>query len=237
MIDLTYHQWKRIEQIGAVASKDRHRDVLQAIYVEPTDNGLAVTATDSYRLATTTIEASANGDDPLLIPAKAVKDIRVAAGKLPDVSDSTRLTITADGQFFISVALFDVDGEELFRQRVRLVEGKFPKYRALFPADDEGLEGLSKADLVKAIQNADPEFQPHSKQTKADLLSIAQRVRVGVAAAVFNPALITGLMASAGPDAENTGIEARFRGHLKPIVFRSHGDREWRGLLMPVRVP
>lgn len=233
-IDMDLATWKRLEQIGVCASRDESRIILTAVYVEPTEGEITVTATDSYRLATTTLEADTKSFDPFLLPAKPIKDVRIAIGKVKELSKnpSLHLTVTDD---VLHVTATDEDETPRFSQVITLIDGNFPRYEAIFPEEDEGLEGLTKADLVTFIEKYG-DLNGHSERdNKAELLQVAQQYKIGPAYAAFNAEYLAD-MAVAADAKDHLPLQFRVRGPLKPITLTSPADRNFRGLVMPVRI-
>jgi DNA polymerase III sliding clamp (beta) subunit (PCNA family) len=150
-IDLA--RWLRIEQIGAVASKDGARVILTGVLVEPGDGVLLLTATDSYRLAHTSIEAESVPGDGFLLPAKAVRDIRVAVGKVPDLGKNPDITLDIEDGHATFTASNGLS-EPLFIQRLQLIDGKFPNYRALLPKKKGPVSASFDPALVSSMATA-----------------------------------------------------------------------------------
>ena len=225
--------WKRIEQIGVCASSDQARPILTAVYIAPGDDKLTVTATDSYRLATTILEADCEPSDPILFPAKTAKDIRLAISKVSGLGKNPDLFIKVKNHE-ARVAAVDADETPRFMQTVRLVEGNFPQYQAIFPADDEGLEGLTKAQLLAFVGEYGELNGLSERSRKDELLTAAQRCKIGPAYAAFNAGYLASMSVAAAAT-DRYPVQLRVRGPLKPVVLTSPADKNWRGLVMPVR--
>jgi len=235
-----------LEAMGRVVyacSTDQQRPVLTGILLEPgaatnLQSGKTVAAaTDSYRLALTTAEVSGLAG-PILFPGRAVKAL---AGLDLDT-------------FRVDV----VDGKEVILAGadvvvwVRLIEGRFPKYRSLIPTGKPVLTWHPGDGLVATLRqlakvNADLPI-------RFDFGSNIMRVQVNGADAYtsaipgtwegelpdrigFNPSFLADILESVGPGT------VWFFDQKKPVLASGAEvvhSVVWgagvSGLIMPVRV-
>lgn len=128
-----------LQQVLIAASNDESRPVLTGVLLHSVDGQLYIATTDSYRLAekrlvTTTDEVS------LLIPATALHDV------LRIINDySGDVQITYDEQ---QVQFLAGDVELV----ARLIEGKYPDYRKLIPAQFETVATIPRSELVNIVK-------------------------------------------------------------------------------------
>ena len=227
-----------VGQVTRAASHDEARPVLTGTLVDVTAEKITLVATDSYRLAVREIAWSGPAEGMRrVIPARALQEAaRAADGDGP-------VTITL-GE---SQATFEVAGRKL---TTRLIEGEFPNWRQLIPAELPNTMTVNRESFLEAVrrvgilaQSGAPvriELGTEGARLKAgaqDLGEAAEHVDgkfQGEALAVaFNPAyLVDGLNAVEGADATLAA-----RDGLKPAILRATGDEGgFMYLVMPVRV-
>jgi DNA polymerase-3 subunit beta len=133
-----------VAQVAVAAGRDDTLPILTGIRVEIEDDTVTLAATDRYRLAIrefswkpeqSTLSAVA------LVPAKTLADSAKA--------------FTGD----IQIALSSGPGEGLIglasagrRTTSRLLEGEFPKYRSLLPAESSSLATVDTARFIEAVR-------------------------------------------------------------------------------------
>lgn len=228
-----------LPRIATASSPDKARPILQGILLEPDEDGIAATATDTYRLATTKVAATGLKEAVLIpagLPALAVSNRAQLMGL--DIGEYGRGQVVFLGSDMVMWG--------------RLIEGQFPKWRSLIPKGDQinlGWE-FEAGELISAlapmIASKDAAKFPvrvdfsgerfysisggtvryesalcgqHSAPLTEDLAEIA-----------FNPHYLVEV-------AKVTGREARVRAglidRLKPAIFYAGA---YRYLLMPTRM-
>lgn len=228
-----------LRQVVPAASGDDSRPILTGVLLTPTETGLRLVATDSYRLAVADLPGTSvlDGDRSVLVPSRALAEVRRVVGEAPELT--LRL-----GE---SEAAFEVEGLVV---TTRLIDGDFPKYEGLIPTGpSNALEVNREAmlDAVKRVRLLAQESTPIRLVMTSDgleIVAITQDVGEGhesVDAAydgdeltvAFNPAfLLDGLDVSPGEQVSLQTIDS-----LKPAVLRCPGNENFLYLLMPVRVP
>jgi DNA polymerase-3 subunit beta len=124
-----------LQEVVFAASSDESRPVLTGVYMHTTEGRLYLAATDSYRLAEQAL-TDMKETVSLLIPANALNDLLRILN-----DDDMSVEITHDDQ----QVLFQVGDVELV---TRLIEGKYPDYRKLIPAEFAVTAMLKRADLM-----------------------------------------------------------------------------------------
>jgi DNA polymerase-3 subunit beta len=227
-----------VSQVTRAASHDEARPVLTGTLVDATPDKVTLVSTDSYRLSVREI--------PWKGPSEAMKRVIPARA----LSEAAR---AADGQGEIQIALgesqasFAVGGRRL---TTRLIEGDFPNWNQLIPAelpnhlrvDREGFAEAVRRVGILAQSGAPVRIELGSDGAKLvagsqDLGEASEHVQgkfEGEPLTVaFNPAyLLDGINA-----VEGTEITLACRDGLKPAILRS--PEEGGGflyLVMPVRV-
>jgi DNA polymerase III subunit beta len=135
-------------KVAACASKDASRPVLGGVLIEPTDKGLVLVATDSYRLALETVEVEGAVElKPITVPAAALGTfLKLKGGPLLFFSQETE---QHGGDGDVAVRLHVADGA--LSATLRYVQGQFPNWKQLMPPKFECTTRIAKADLVKAL--------------------------------------------------------------------------------------
>lgn len=133
---------KALHQVAFAASSDESRPVLTGVYLHTVEGRLYMAATDSYRLAEKDLgPLDVNGQSfQLLIPVSAMQDLqRIVSDFSEDVE------VTHDEQQI----LFRVGDVDLV---ARLIEGKYPDYRKLVPANFNTTALLKRADFINVTK-------------------------------------------------------------------------------------
>lgn len=235
-----------IRRTFPAAGRDDMLPVLTAVNVEvDADTGeLRLAATDRFRLSTATIAFKADtagGTDTFLVPARILdtwaKSLAAPAGE--------RFAIGTDSG---GGGVFSVDAGSK-KATVRLIDGEYPKYRALIPTtfDTEVIFNVAAlADAVKRVGLVADQRTPVALAFTADGIAIS--AAADDEASEHIDADVTGddvtfgfninylLDGLAGiPAAE---ARASLGSPRKPAIFRAVGNEETGTyLLMPMRTP
>ena len=228
---------KALHQVTFAASTDESRPVLTGVLFKTEEGVLRVAATDSYRLAEKVVGKVVEGVD-LLVPASSMNDLlRV----LTDNDEAVK--ITHDDQ----QVLFQVADVELV---TRLVEGKYPDYRKLIPADFNQSATLKRADFINVSKvsslfaresagsitlHLDEDKQQLSIHSVASQLgentSEAKAKIVGTGDITLNSRyLLDGLQVFTEAD-----ITFGFNGKLEPTILRSSAGGDYTHVVMPLK--
>jgi DNA polymerase III subunit beta len=126
---------KALQQVIFAASSDEARPLLTGVLLHTVEGQLYMAATDSYRLAEKSL-IPYDKELNLLIPAVSLQDLlRIISDQEEDIE------VTHDDQ----QVLFCVGDVELV---TRLIEGKYPDYRKLIPAQFAVSAQAKRAELV-----------------------------------------------------------------------------------------
>jgi len=250
-----------LRQVVRAASTDDARPLLTGVLMSNENGAVRLVATDSYRLALRDLSGAGKlpGDEGILVPARALVELqRLVAG-------ASGATGTKEGASAKEGGGKDGEGESVtmamgtnevsfsrgpVRISTRLLEGTYPDYRQLIPAQYPNSLHLGKETLIAALRrvrllvrdNTTP-VRLSMRQGGVDLSVVSQEV--GDASETvdgdftgedlviaFNPSyLIDGAEAVQG---DEVIIETADAG--KPATVRGADDDEFRYLLMPVRV-
>lgn len=225
-----------VTQVAVAASGDAARPILTGVLFEPTDEGLRLVATDSYRLAVRKVAGVSVGEQGL-VPARGLRELgrTVAAAKV-QVSMQPR-----------EVAF----GSERGSLTLRLIEGTFPNYRQLLPEDYPNRVVVEKEALLEALGRAALVAEEHIpvrmrlmeggievsvtrqdvggeiEHVSGDFQGTAEEVLIA-----FNPRYLTdGVSVVEGDRVQIEVIDG-----LKPSVIQGIDHPDFLYLLMPVRI-
>lgn len=228
-----------LQQVVFAASNDESRPVLTGVLFRSGSSALNIAATDSYRLAEKRLKLKLSHDISLLIPATAMQDLlRI----LTDTEDE--VTITYDDQ----QVLFQVTDVELV---ARLLEGSYPDYQKLIPANFAVSATLKRAELMNVtkvsslfaresagsitikVDETDKLLSIHSvaSQLGENTASASADIKGSGSITLNSRYLIDALNAI-----HEDEIEFAFNGKLEPIVVRAAGGKaDYTHIIMPLK--
>lgn len=252
-----------LRQVVRAASGDDARPLLTGVLLAAEGDGVRLVATDSYRLAMRDIDGSDALTDSaqILVPARALAELQ----KLPVLGmtskDVTAASTASEGgdqatdkdvpTIGLSVGEHDVTFTVgSVKVSTRLLDGSYPDYRQLIPAEYPNRLHVGKDSLLDALRrvrllvrdNTTP-VRLAMRQAGVDLTVVSQEV--GDASETvdadfegtdltiaFNPTyLIDGVEAVSGDEVVLETVDA-----TKPATVRAAEETNFRYLLMPVRV-
>ena len=242
-----------LRQVVRAASSDDARPLLTGVLIAPEGNAVRLVATDSYRLALRDIEGSDAfvGTSQILVPARALAELQrlsaLGSGAKTDGDGAE-----ADGAVVgLSIGEHDVTftaGD--VKVSTRLLDGTYPDYRQLIPAEYPNRLHVGKDSLLDALRRVRLLVRDNTTPVRlsmrhggVDLTVVSQEV--GDASETvdadfegedltiaFNPTyLIDGVEAVSGDEVLLETVDA-----TKPATVRAAEETDFRYLLMPVRV-
>ncbi|WP_017624926.1 DNA polymerase III subunit beta, partial [Nocardiopsis chromatogenes] len=131
----------------APAGRDDPLPMLTGVRVEIEGSTLTLASTDRYRLAVREITWSPENPDVsavALVPAKTLAD---TAKSLTSGAEVTIALATGEGAE--GMIGFEGGGR---RTTARLLDGEFPKYRALLPDSFNSVAEINKAEFIEAVK-------------------------------------------------------------------------------------
>ncbi|MBP1632554.1 MAG: dnaN [Acidobacteria bacterium] len=225
---------RALGQVMVAASHDDARPVLTGIYFESHEGALRLVATDSYRLALRDVPA-VRTTVAALIPARALRELQrtVAAKKLS-------MAVGAREASF---------GSEKGTLTVRLIEGTFPNYRQLLPANYQNhltvdrtalLEGIGRASLVAEdhipirlqLQSGGVELSVTRQDVGGETEHVPGDYQGDDMTIAFNSRYLNDGVDAVGDDQ----VVLDTIDPLKPGVLRGAESQDFLYLLMPVRL-
>lgn len=135
-----------IEQVAVAAATDDTRPVLTGVLLRLKGNVAIFAAADGFRLAVKTLQLAEPVREPMdvIIPARALSELARIIG---DVEGTVDVTVTPTG----GQILFHTESTDLVS---RLIEGKFPDFERIIPANHATRTVLETQDLAKAVKLA-----------------------------------------------------------------------------------
>ncbi|HYN75752.1 MAG TPA: DNA polymerase III subunit beta [Candidatus Limnocylindria bacterium] len=136
-----------VAQVAVAAGRDDTLPVLTGIRMEIEGDTLTLAATDRYRLAVREIAwtpEAPGGEAVALVPARTLAD----TAKSLAVSEAVSLALASGG---VGEGLLGIEGGGR-RTTTRLLDGEFPKYRSLLPAESLAVATIDTAAFVEAVK-------------------------------------------------------------------------------------
>lgn len=232
-------------------SKDETRPILTGALVSFSDGKVVLASTDSFRLGI--VEAALEGAPDLgreaIIPARALRELSSLATRL----DEVRIAMTENSALFRGPGLLLAS---------RLIDGSFPEYRRLLPAEFAAEFTVPAGPLVETLgrvnlfagsgrdgKNANPvrlefkkgngtleggtlEVSAEGAQTGAARESIGVEVKEGLRATFNGDYLLDGVRTCGSEE-----VRIRFTEPLKPAVIEPSEADGYRCIIMPMRDP
>lgn len=238
-----------VAQVAVAAGRDDTLPILTGIRMEVDGSSIVLAATDRYRLAVrefTWTPQSPSVVSNALVPARTLAD---TAKALADVDEVVlALAVGGAGEGLVG---FEGAGR---RTTTRLLDGEFPKYRTLLPAESSTIATVETAALLEAVKRVSlvaerntpvrMAFQGSEVTLRAGAGEDATAVDVLEASLdgddidiAFNPVYLQdGLNAVGSAVTRFAFTEAK-----RPAVLSGVGEdgrvaEEYRYLLMPVRL-
>ncbi len=245
-----------LRQVVRAASSEDSRPILTGVLLAAEQGGLRLVATDSYRLAVRDLPGVGvlRGDQHVLVPSRALAELQRLLSSAPPAPEAP-----ADGDVpgpdgsAATLRLGDHDATfELgpVRLTTRLIEGDFPNYRQLIPANYPNSLIVGRDALLDAVRRVKLLVRDPTTPVRIALRSDGIELTVitqdwgqatedvdakyeGAEMVVaFNPAyLIDGVEAITSDDVQLETLDA-----LKPATLKPTEGSDYLYLLMPVRV-
>lgn len=136
-----------VAQVAVAAGRDDALPFLTGVRVEVDGEMVTLAATDRYRLAVRTFSWTPTVADfsaAALVPARTLADTAKALAHADEVH-------LAFGSANVGEGLLGIEGLER-RTTTRLLEGDFPKYRALLPSESPTVARVETAALTEAVK-------------------------------------------------------------------------------------
>ncbi|WP_042374293.1 DNA polymerase III subunit beta [Streptacidiphilus neutrinimicus] len=239
-----------VAQVAVAAGRDDTLPVLTGVRVEIEDDRVTLAATDRYRFAVR--ELLWKPEQPglsavALVPAKTLLD----TAKSLSAGDNVSIALAGSGK---GEGLIGFEGAGR-RTTTRLLEGEFPKFRALFPTEFSAIGTVPTQAFVDAVKRVSLVAERNTpvrlsfeqgvvtlEAGSGDDAQAVERIDADLEgddiSIAFNPAyLLDGLSAIDSPVAQLSFTTA-----TKPALLsgkasqESEADESYKYLIMPVRL-
>jgi DNA polymerase-3 subunit beta len=246
-----------VAAVAVAAGRDDTLPVMTGVRIEVDGDTLTLAATDRYRLAVRTMKWAPA--DPAMT-ATALVPARTLAETAKSMTGAELRIALGSGSSGTAAGSVGADGGESMiaftaaerQTTTRLLDGEFPKYRALLPSNTTATAEIETAALVEALRRVSLvasrsapvrlTFSDSSLQLNAGGQHEGEAVEdlpiyyEGEAATLaFNPAYLLDGLGALGSDT----ARLRFTEPRKPVALTGKNDTEgdYVYVIMPVRLP
>jgi DNA polymerase-3 subunit beta len=231
-----------LRRTSFAVSSDETRYVLNGLFCSLKDHKITMVATDGRRLALTDEEAdiSAENEAEFIVPTKAVNELN----RLLQPAGLVEIKVTENQ------ASFELKGENGFSVLLitKLVEGSYPNYRQVIPAESAERIALVREELLQALRRAEIMTSEKANSVKLaftqnNLAITANSPDVGEAretiavnykgkdlSIAFNPAYLLDPLKAL----DNDEVFLELTDELSPGVLRTNGPFLY--VIMPMRM-
>ena len=142
-----------VSQVAVAAGRDDMLPVLTGVRIEIEGASVTLAATDRYRLAVREFSWTPEQPDmsaTALVPARVLADTAKAFAAGSDVTIALASPGSGAGEGLVGFA--GATGGSTRRTTTRLLDGEFPKYRTLFPPEQQTVARVQTAPLVESLK-------------------------------------------------------------------------------------
>lgn len=136
---------KSLPQVVFAAAEGDGRPILTGILTEIKDKKLQLVATDGYRLAHKTVAIEEDVNFKALVPRKTLEEVMRLISE--EETDQVQISVSDDGNQMI----FRFGNTQLSS---RLIEGQFPAWEKIIPAESKTRIILERSEVLKAVKLA-----------------------------------------------------------------------------------
>jgi DNA polymerase III subunit beta len=140
-----------VSSVAIAAGRDDTLPVLTGIRMEFEDDLLTLAATDRYRLAVREIPWTPQTPGTSTVALVQARSLAETARALAD-AQSVTLALASGGSGEGIIGFEGETGDSRRRSTTRLLDGEFPKYRALLPSESAAVATLDTATFVDAVK-------------------------------------------------------------------------------------
>ncbi len=136
-----------IDEVVFAAAPDDTRPVLAGALLKMGGSSLTLAAADGFRLAVRTVELPDGGPElQMIVPAKTLNEVGRLLGDASD-DDQVAINTTPNGnQVYFAFGKTEITS--------RLIEGQFPDYQRIIPAESKTRVKVSTTDFLRATRAA-----------------------------------------------------------------------------------
>lgn len=221
-----------IKRTTHACSKNDVRPFLTGVFLHTTDNRMIAVATDSFRLAASSVEMACP-QIGVILPTASLNKI-------------AQLNGTIECQITENQALFRNENTTV---TTRLIEGQFPNYERIIPTEHKTSIFISRNAFIGAVERAsilsddkqdggvvlelDKEFTVTSESTTGKAKEV---VAFSGDALPFTIRCKHRFLLEALKAVDDEGVVFHFSDSLAPMVVEPDGSNEWLQLIMPINM-
>jgi DNA polymerase-3 subunit beta len=229
------------------AATDETKQVLRGVRVTASAERLELAATDGHRLAVVEMVLVEPGAEMLMghleatIPVRTLRELERMLVQLPEVAvavqcDCAQVTFTSGDRRLTS----------------RLLDGAYPNYRQLLPAQFEREVTLDRKQLVAALERVAILADRKNNIVKLTIDTLAQEVKLSVEAPDLANGSETLTVQASGESMDiafnvrylldglkvmdSAEVQLRLNGAVQPAVLQPLGSTKMSYLIMPVQI-
>lgn len=226
-----------INQVSFAAAQDESRPILTGILLKLSGGTLTLAGVDGFRLGEKKLKIGGEELAAVLPSRSLVEAARLMEGEVG-------VGLGAEGQIFLDSPDFLVLAQSL--------EGEFPEYDQIIPANFETTITFSKEELVKAVQLTSVFSESGMSIISCSFDPVKRSMEVSSQEAQLGEARIAVAIGGEGKkgliafnsryisDALNAllgeEVVLSLNSKLDPALFASPGDKNYRHVIMPVRL-
>ncbi|MBM7784350.1 DNA polymerase III subunit beta [Tenggerimyces flavus] len=142
-----------VAQVAIAAGRDDMLPVLTGVRIEIEGSSVTLAATDRYRLAVRELSWSPERPDvsaTALVPARVLADTAKSFTSGSEVTIALATPGSGGGEGLVGFA--GQTGGGMRRTTTRLLDGEFPKYRTLFPPEQQTIARIETAPFVETLK-------------------------------------------------------------------------------------
>jgi len=139
-------------------SNDDLRPTMSGVYFELSENSMTFVATDAHRLVRCIkAEVNCSSEDTFIVPRKTLMQLK------NNLNSSTEVSISYNKNHLF------VQGTDIHLS-CRLIDGKFPDYKVVIPADNPYKLVINKSDFVSALRRVSVFANKTTNQVVLDIV-------------------------------------------------------------------
>jgi DNA polymerase-3 subunit beta len=146
---------KAFAQVLFAVSVSETRPEISGVYMNFSEGTVTLAATDSYRLAEKQIKLKdkAKTEREVIIPARTAQELLriLGSAQQAEIEDAKEASNLVSIYFEDNQVLFSFDNIELVS---RIIEGQYPNYKQIIPANYKTKGVINISDFVKAVKTA-----------------------------------------------------------------------------------
>ncbi|MEX1068292.1 MAG: DNA polymerase III subunit beta [Patescibacteria group bacterium] len=226
-----------VTQVSFAAAQDESRPILTGILLRLGGGTLTLAGVDGFRLGEKKLPVAGEGLTAV-VPARSLAEVsRLVKGEV-------EVGMADEGQLFFRSPDFLILSQ--------MLEGEFPEYEQIIPANFETKIGFAKEEVLKAVQLASVfsdegvtiiifDYDPQKKvlevsSQEAQQGEARQEVVIGgegkKGRIAFNSRYVSDALNALFEDE----IQLSLNSSLDPVLFTSPKDKNYRHVIMPVRL-